>query len=114
MTGWAVSVTIDTGSTTPAWSGQSLSIPLALRLHTQMRPRFFKRDFHGPATDKPGQPRLRGMAQGGRQQGLWLKTLVRIANQHPAEQQGGSPEWTTRPYRSSLPPRGARRHTTAQ
>src|SRR5262245_42164435 len=29
-------------------------IPLALCFHAQMPPRFFKRHFHPPATDKPG------------------------------------------------------------
>ena len=36
-------------------------IPLALRFHPEMRPRFFKRHFHGPATDKPGQHLRRRM-----------------------------------------------------
>src|SRR5262245_40195767 len=52
-------------------SGNGSRIPLALRLQAQMRPRFFQRDFYGPATDKPGQDLLRRLIRVGRQQGLW-------------------------------------------
>ena len=80
-----------------------------------MRPRFFQRDFHGPATDKPGQDLLRCLVQVGRQQGLWLKTLVGIANEHPAEGHGRLAGVIPHgAYRWPLLPRGGRRHTTAQ
>src|SRR5918999_117908 len=46
-------------------SGNGSRLPLALRLPSQMCPRFFKCDFHGPATDKPGQDLLRCMVQVG-------------------------------------------------
>ena len=66
-------------------AGNGAIIPLALRFHPQRRPRFFKRDFHGPATDKPGQHLLRRMLQISRQQGLRFETLVRVSNQDPAD-----------------------------
>jgi hypothetical protein len=56
-----------------------------LRCHPQMRPRFFPRDFHRPATHKPGQYLFAGLLQMGRQQGLGFEALVRVANQDPAE-----------------------------
>src|SRR5262245_8110385 len=66
-------------------TGNSLIIPLALRFHPQMGPRFFPRDFHRPATHKPGQYLCAGLLQIGRQQGLWFEALLRVANQDPAE-----------------------------
>ena len=89
-------------------------MPLALGLQAQMRPCFFTRPCHGPATDQPGQHLLRCLVQVGRQQGLWLKALVWVANAAPS---GWAPAAyrrdTTRPCRWPLPPRGGRRHTTA-
>jgi hypothetical protein len=46
-------------------SGNGSRILPALRLQAQMRPRFFQRDFYGPATDKPGQDLLRCLVQVG-------------------------------------------------
>ena len=73
-------------------AGNGAIIPLALRFHPQMRPRFFKRHFHGPAPDKPGQHLRRGMLQIGRQQGLRFEALLcgsRIRTQRMAT--GGFP-----------------------
>ena len=40
-------------------------MPLVLRFHPQMRPRFFQRHFQRPVTDKPGQPLRRRIRQPG-------------------------------------------------
>ena len=69
-------------------AGNGAIIPLTLRFHPQMRPYFFKRHFHRPATDKPGQHLLRGMTEIGRQQGLRFAGLLRISEQGPAEGAG--------------------------
>src|SRR5829696_1047952 len=50
--------------------------PLPLRLHPEMRPRFFKRHFHPPAPDKPPQDLLRRVADLGREKGLRLKLAL--------------------------------------
>ena len=64
----------------------SSRIPLALRLHAQMHPGFFKRHFHGPATDQPGQDLLRCMVQvGSTTRPALSKALVGITNEYPAE-----------------------------
>jgi hypothetical protein len=72
------------------WSGAGTGsrMPLALGLQAQMRPRFFQRAFYAPATDQPGQDRLRCLVQVRRQHGLWLNTLAGIAHEPPAAQQG--------------------------
>ena len=70
-------------------TGNRTLIPLALRLQPQMGPRFFKRHFHRPAPDKPGQYLCRHMLQIGRQQGLRFEAFVRVSDQHPAERATG-------------------------
>src|SRR6266850_2892023 len=60
-------------------AGNGTIIPLARRFHPQMGSCFLTRHFHGPATDKPGQHRRRGMIEMRRQQGLWVEILLGIS-----------------------------------
>src|SRR5262249_3095109 len=71
---------IQTGS----GSGNRQIIPLSLSFDAQMRLRFLKGHFQSPATDEPGQNLQWRVRQFGRQQCLWLKLSLRVADQHPS------------------------------
>ncbi len=58
--------------------------PLALRLHAEMRSRFFKGHFHCPAPDKPFQYLLWFDLQVCRHERLRLELFFRITHQDPA------------------------------
>ena len=66
-------------------AGHGARMPGALGLQAPRRPRFFQRDFPGPAPATPGADRLRGLVPGGRQQRLGLKALRGVATEHPAD-----------------------------
>src|SRR5256885_10034892 len=59
--------------------------PLSLRFYPQMRPGFLKGHFHSPTANEPTQHLLRRMIEAGREQGLRLKLIQRIADQHPTD-----------------------------
>ena len=66
-------------------AGNRLIIPLPLRLQSQRDSCFFKRDFDGPALEKPIQELLGLMFHLGREHGLGIKLLLGIANENPTE-----------------------------
>ena len=70
-------------------TGDGPIIPLALRFHPQVGPRFFKCHFHRPATNNPRQHLLAGMLQIGRQQRLRFEARLRVAHQDPTESHRG-------------------------
>src|SRR4030042_6917330 len=63
--------------------------PLALGFHTQMSADFMEGNLHLPTTDKPTQDLTGFLIEISTQQGLSLKLSQWIADQHPANREGG-------------------------
>ncbi len=63
--------------------------PLPLRLEAQALSHLLKSGLHLPASYEPGDDQLWGGIEVGTEQGLSLELFFRIADQNPAQRNGG-------------------------